>query len=177
MKAENGGKPPFYVADNYFQELESRMLDRISDEEGEGQLPTAAEGRIPTFKVPAGYFETLEKTISLKVQPARNIFALRWRHAAAAAVTGLLLFSGIYYWRSFYRQPLPGQDTYSAGSAVIRNISVNELADFVEEGPTANSITGDTQNPVDINQLFQQVSSQDLENFLSEKPAPGNEVF
>lgn len=88
----------------------------------------------------------------------------------------MLIGGGIYYREASNSQQIAIQN--GAGStAVIHNISSNELTDFVEDGAAVNGNSSDKKKPVDINQLFQQVSSQDLESFLNETAVNNTELF
>ncbi len=175
------GKPkghPFQAPEDYFPELGNKILSKVLDEEDSSIILTN-EGKEPTFKVPDGYFEGLEKEILKKTAssaPVRKLFSNQWRSIAAAAITGVIISGGIYYREVSNSQPIAIQNR-SGGTPVIHNISINELADFVEEGAAGNGNGSDKKKPVDINQLFQQVSSQDLESFLNETAANNTELF
>lgn len=175
------GKPeghPFQAPEHYFSGLGNNILSKVLDEE-DASATLPFNGKKPTFKVPDGYFEELEQKILQKTAspaPVRKLFYYRWRSIAAAAIIFGIIGGGIYYREAFNSQPVAVQNG-SGGTPVIHNISVNELKDFAEEGAASNGNGSDKKKPVDINQLFQQVSSQDLESFLNETAVNNTELF
>lgn len=178
MKENNNSEGhPLRTPQDYFPGLENSILSKVLEEDTSLTLPD--DGKEPTFTVPTGYFEGLEKEILKKTAspaPVRKLFSHRWRSIAAAAVIGVLIGGGIYYREASNSQQIAIQN--GAGStAVIHNISSNELTDFVEDGAAVNGNSSDKKKPVDINQLFQQVSSQDLESFLNETAVNNTELF
>ncbi|HTG55701.1 MAG TPA: hypothetical protein VL943_05515 [Niabella sp.] len=178
MKEDNRSEGyPLHTPQDYFPGLENRILSKVLEENTFLTLPD--DGKEPTFTVPVGYFEGLEKEILKKTAspaPVRKLFSYRWRAIAAAAVIGVLIGGGIYYREVSNSQQITIQNG-AGGSGVIHNISSNELTDFVEDGAAGNGNSSDKKKPVDINQLFQQVSSQDLESFLNETAVNNTELF
>lgn len=169
---------PFSIPDKYFSELEPKLLTRALAEDSADEIFITTEGKKPTFQVPGGYFESLDKNILKKAKPVsvKAIFSKKWQQIAAGLITGLFVVSGIYYRKDTSPQQSVVQHT-PASRPLIQNISANELRDFAEEGFTGNMSGSGKKNTVDINQLFQQVSSQDLESFLNETAANNSELF
>lgn len=169
---------PLHVPTDYFPGLENRILSKISDEEA-CPISLPDDGKKPTFEVPKGYFEGLEQAILQKTAspaPVRKLISYKWGAIAAAAIIGVIIWLGLYYTDASRSGQITVQNR--PGSApVINNISINELQDFVEEGPAGNGTGNGKKKTVDINQLFQQVSSQDLESFLNETAANNTELF
>lgn len=170
---------PLQVPDGYFPGLNNKILSKVLDEESADLIPFADAGKKQTFTVPDGYFDDLEKDILRKTTapaPVRRLFSSKWRPIAAASIIGLIILGGTYYRENSNSERITVQNK-SVGSSVIQNVSVNELSDFVGEGTTSNISGNDKKNSVDINQLFQQVSNQDLESFLNETAVNSTELF
>lgn len=181
MEGENNPAGyPFRVPPGYFSGIDSQVLTKVlADDRFLAEAPLAEEGKKQTFTVPDGYFDNLETQLLKKTATTpvvRMLFPKRWRQIAAAAITALLILSGIYYWEGSNRQQITVQNKTNS-HPVIRSVSVTELADFVEEGTPATIGVAEQKNSVDINQLFQKISSQDLENFLNESAASNTELF
>jgi hypothetical protein len=179
MKKENHlTGQPFSVPENYFSELEHTLLKQVLTEDGLDEISLAGEGKKPTFQVPGGYFDDLSKNILRQIAPApvKTRFLYKWQQIAAGLITGLAIAGGIHYWKGASPKQTAVQNT-SAGRPLIQNISANELRDFAEEGFMNNMSGPGKKNAVDINQLFQQVTSQDLENFLNETAVNNSELF
>lgn len=178
MKENNQSEGyPLHAPQDYFHDLENRILSKVLEEDSSINLPD--DGKEPTFSVPTGYFEGLGKEILKKTDspvPIRKLFFYKWRSIAAAAIIGVVILGGIYYRETSSSQQITIQSR-SGSTPVIHNISSNELTDFVEEGAAGNGNGSDKKKPVDINQLFQQVSSQDLESFLNETAVNNSELF
>ncbi len=181
QQINEGDQPdgPFHVPAGYFTELETKILAKVSDEAAADFTLFTEEAKKQPFTVPDGYFDTLKQNILQKTAspaPVKRLFFYKWQQIAAAAIAGLIILSGIYFWDTPGYHPIAVQNQ-SNSTPVIRNISVNELTDFVGDASTGNSNGNDKKNSVDINQLFQQVSSQDLESFLNETAANNTELF
>lgn len=180
MKEQNESQGhPLQVPEGYFPGLTNKILSKIADEKGADLASFAADGKKQTFTVPNGYFDDLEKNILEKTiapAPVRKLFPSRWRSVAAASIIGFIILGGIYYRETSNSEPISVQNA-SVGTSVIHNVSINELADFVEEGAAGNSNGNDKKKSVDINQLFQKVSSRDLESFLNETAVNNTELF
>lgn len=170
---------PLQVPENYFPGLEDSILSKVLDEEGADLISFDDKGKKQTFTVPDGYFHNLEKDILKKTiapAPAGRFFSFKWRPVAAASVIGLIILGSIYY-RETSDSEQTNVQSNSFSTSVIQNVSLSELADFVEEGSAGNSTGNDKKKSVDINQLFQQVSNQDLESFLNETAVNNTELF
>lgn len=170
---------PLQVPEDYFPGLENSILSKVLDEEDGGLISFDDKGKKQTFTVPNGYFHNLEKDILKKTiapAPAGRLFSFKWRPVAAASVIGFIILGSIYYREATHSETTNVQNN-SLGASVIQNVSLSELADFVEEGSAGTSNGNDKKKSVDINQLFQQVSNQDLESFLNETAVNNTELF
>lgn len=180
MKAQEASESGvFHVPENYFPELNNNILAKIQGDEAATPLILGSKGKTQTFTVPEGYFDLLEQKLLRKTalhSPARRLLPFSWRQIAAALVAGLVISGSVYYLAGSDSRQMAVQNS-SNGASVIHNISINELADFVGEGAAGNTNGSDKKNAVDINQLFQQVSSQDLEGFLNETAVTSTELF
>lgn len=172
---------PYAVPTAYFQE----NLDIPQSAETETPSPVlGAIGKQMPYGVPAGYFDAFPaqvlKSINRPTARVVPLFARRVvRIAAAAAVAGALLWSGL---RLFSDKPLT--DTASAPAAqptapaVAQNVpalkkeisraSTKELEAFVKDVPVATTASA---KPIGVkaeaDDLLKDVSVNEMESFLS----------
>ncbi|MCH5715115.1 hypothetical protein [Niabella hibiscisoli] len=156
MKEHDQHDGPFHVPEDYFPELENKILATVSDEAAADPMIFTNEGKRQTFTVPDGYFDDLGQNILKKTtSPAsvRRLFTSKWQQIAAATITGLIVLSGIYYRESSDSRPIAIQNQPNSTPA-IRNISVNELTDFVEDAATGNIKGNDKKIPLTLINFF-----------------------
>lgn len=155
----------FKVPHGYFEALPEKLLrlakkNKVDnglspDEEIQALSPLIASLKNkPAFNIPAGYFDTLPQSITEKLAETEKeapVFQINtrfknrkpgwWKYAAAAAITGVIAVSTLFFWNNT-------QDNYSS--------------------PTLSSTGNDKQQPV-LTQL-PEVSDIDLAGYLSAVP-------
>lgn len=85
MKKRTEQKKGFQTPKGYFEEFDSRLDDRMSNESNRG------------FKVPKGYFEDLEDQVMSEVLSGGGSRRVRTRILWMAAAASILLFFGVKY--------------------------------------------------------------------------------
>ncbi len=114
-------KPGFRIPDNYFGELEDRLLKRIA-EENSAELTSVNSG----FKAPDGYFENLEDRILAKQKsPGKviSIFRSEYLYYAAAVAAIFILIWVAPFNKMNTADPLGWDD-----------VEVSAMEDYLVEG-------------------------------------------
>lgn len=118
------------------------------------------------FIAPPSYFENLPKQILSKIekQPPKIFYLNTWyKIAVVAALVGIITFWGIGYFKSH-----TGNMQYASPAVAIQKISSKELSHFIEDENSNASLSPEDKNDDDTNQLFKNISSNELKNFLNE---------
>ena len=138
-------------------------------------LPPAS----PTpYQVPGTYFDTLTGNLLEQIQhPSLKkvpLFTLRTRNwkvlAAAASITGLLIFS-VYSYTN--RNQLEGfSDTTKWVKKELPNLSEESLSDFIHthESIQSSTPTVASTDKKELAQLVKDISTEELSSFLNEIP-------
>lgn len=164
---------PFYIPDNYFQNS-IEELPFLINEDADSAILSLID-RVTPYQVPAGYFYNLPDQILKKVsQPKAKIIPIvrrRWmRMAVAAMVIGILGLSGIFYFSHNNKD----FDATKPIAQQLKNVSTKELTDFIKtaDATTASTETaqGKPANKVEVKQLLNDVSDNDLNSFLNQVP-------
>lgn len=175
---------PYSIPQNYFQ-ASMEDLSLISSEEKESLVLSFIEKEMP-YQVPAGYFEALPQEILSRVsqKQAKLVSFGRTRFVqmmAAAVIVGVLVISGIFYFRN--------NGTQTTGSSTpdvaveLKKASTEELNTFIKN--TDLSITQDkaqvtarnTASQTKNKKLFAGVSDEELKAFLDQIPAYDEELM
>ena len=123
-------KSGFQVPENYFAELEDRLLDAISAEKA-ASLPKMSSG----FEVPEGYFERLEVRILNKLDTTSKVIPFysnpKWYYAAAVAAVFIAVAS------SLLLQPTAQQSIDSVEVAAIEQYLEGENTDVNSDDITS----------------------------------------
>lgn len=169
---------PYKVPENYFATFHNRLLKvtgKEMEKAGEGFLLSEISKK-PVFQLPEHYFRDFEQNIIHKMNaaPAARVFSLKkWYKIASAAVFAVLVTLGtLKYAATGVSSPDP-----AILPVAVESLSNLELIDFAEEGAKAPFYHDDKKNIVDKDQLFTDVSSQELYNFLNENMASGGDFF
>ncbi|AVR46685.1 hypothetical protein C7S20_16205 [Christiangramia fulva] len=120
-KSKYPQKSGFKVPDNYFEELEDKLMLRIT-EENSAELPSVNSG----FKAPDGYFENLEDRILARQNSKGRLISLFKKEnlyyaAAVAAIFVLMWFS------PFDRNSATNQITWD-------DLEIATIEDYIVEG-------------------------------------------
>jgi hypothetical protein len=173
-------REPFEAPEGYFLELESRIFDRIHDEEALAEAPLLASApRLAAPEPPKGYFEALPERILLRIRRESRsegvvlpLFARpAARQWAAAAAVILLILSGV---RSFHTAaPLPGADIEDMVSFAVEEVDESTLIEMLDEGAfsTLDRQIGPEIGPGSLDQLLEEVELDLLEQEVLESGA------
>ena len=170
-----GKKMPLSIPDNYFEELALPVFANHISADDDVQISPLLQAvrTTATYQMPPGYFIDLPGTILKKVKTTGTARVIPMsftrklaRYAIAASVAGIIAVSG---W--FYFQKQPGLNT---GLADIKNISSQELQDFVDKNtvilPEGNTVTADDMNPDDIKVMLAGVTTEELQQYVDQQP-------
>lgn len=116
-------KSGFKVPDNYFGNLESKIMASINEDKGILHDLKEDNG----FKVPANYFETLESRIFEKIEkpaPKVKVISIFGRKELYAVAAVAAIFIGII--STVLYQPVPQQ--------TLNNVEVSALEDYLDSG-------------------------------------------
>lgn len=159
-------KMPYAVPENYFQST-IEGLKAFTSEDEESLVLSFIEKEMP-YQVPAGYFANISEQVLEKVSNGGakvvRIGNRRWmRFAIAAAITGIMAISAVFYFGK--------SGTTNDPVTAVKKASTQELNDFIK----AASITDD-KSQVTVNnnpkekKLFADVSDEELNDFLDQMP-------
>lgn len=130
------------------------------------------------YQVPGNYFDTLPTTLlntiqqqSVKKPPLFTLPTRNWKVlAAAASITGLLIFSMYFYTNT--NQLEGSTDTTKWVKKEMPNLSEESLTDFITTHesiqPTTPSIASNDKK--EFAQLVKDISNEELSSFLNEIP-------
>ena len=91
--------------------------------------------------------------------------------AAAAVVSGIILLSGLAYFKS-------GTTSADPVAVEIKKASTEELNAFIKTADVSSTDDNSTaQNTKDVRQLLKDVSDGELETFLNQVPTEDEEEF
>jgi hypothetical protein len=175
-----------------YSEAESPILNEI--------------GKSLPYEVPVNYFESVSDRLS-SVLPKKEakvvpLFSRTWmKMAAAAVISGLLVFAGISYFNNTNKENgsvIVQRDTIQAenrnlvakNNAAINNativkelssLSTEELGSFIKnvELNPAKSVTASVPNNTSkkVKDILKDVPVEDLESFLDQVPTGDDELF
>jgi hypothetical protein len=196
LLSQSEKKMPYSAPSGYFGELSENIVAGVRaidfvNEELENLPRLMSDLKIlNTYRVPAGYFENLPDTILNNVRQKQGAKVVSigfggrlFRYAAAAAVIGFIAL-GTY----FYLKPVekPGAQTAVLEKG-IGKVSDQELENFVnnsvsDPGVLSGVNTTATTNitaeisEADAKDLFADVSSEELQQYLEEHGKPVNAI-
>jgi hypothetical protein len=172
-------KLPFSVPDDFFQS-NIENLAALTSENGESLVLSFISKEMP-YQVPAGYFANLSEQVLEKVtdQGAKVVPLMRrkWmRLAVAAAITGIMAISGIFYFNS--RGNHAG--TINDPAVAVKKASTEELNDFLKSTIVVDvnnmAKTTATAPKTERKKLFDDVSDKELQSFLNQVPTDDNDL-
>ncbi len=164
LNLENEGENSFKVPENYFDDLEKDLFQKINKAY---VLPNGIES---PFRAPAGYFDTLETTVlenSITIDKKLNPFVKIWknnqtlfRYAAALIMTGIISYSA---YRFSYVE--------STQEALVK-VETDEILAYLENEEIDNSTLRATLDETDLNAvseveiLPENLNTEDLINSI-----------
>jgi hypothetical protein len=187
-------KMPFSVPEGYFGENLETLPSIIREEESP---VLAAIGKAVPYELPQGYFEEFSETLNKRIsKPQAKVIPLqarKWaRMAVAAAITGIIAFSGYNYLNDdsetaatvAYKADSVNKQTAALQKeatvvADLKKVSEKELDAFIQnvEIPRKTTINNaDAESKSDLEETLKHVSDVELESFLEEMPTADEEL-
>ena len=171
-------KMPFTVPENYFQSL-GADLPRIPETEELPDVLRQASRQLP-YSVPEGYFNSLAGTLLQKVKkPAGRVVSFGSRivrYAAAAAIIGLVVLGGIFYFNGSSGLD-PARSSGEWVAEKLEKVSNQELDQFIKTAdvdPNGGELAGKSAR--EVRNLLSDVTTSELEAFLNEHPTDNEEL-
>ncbi|WP_346237958.1 hypothetical protein ABDK00_002655 [Niabella insulamsoli] len=169
---------PYGLPEYYFLNFEQALLERVEISDLEDTIYLMEKHHpIMAFHAPSGYFDTLENRIQQKINSEKpgKLKKLTWyKFAAAAAFAGIIAFGTARY---FHQQHNNQPAAVTVTPVDIQKVNSRELAEFAEESAEGINNVATAKKTLDVNQLLDEVSNQDLQNFLNESSAGDNDMF
>jgi hypothetical protein len=168
---------PLTVPDDYFQSTIDTVPALLAEEEASPVL-FLADKKMPN-EIPEGYFEHLPGKILSKLAPGpkARIVPMRrlTRWAVAAMVAGIMVVSGIFYFKGNPNIPV---DNPNWVATKLKNVSDRDIDEFVKT-TDANAVTvhKSTSKTADVTGLLKDVSDKELDAFLNQVPADEEELL
>jgi hypothetical protein len=163
-------KMPYTIPEDYFQS-NIEGLKAFTSESEESLVLSFIEKEMP-YEVPTGYFSNVPEQVLEKVSnQGTKVVPLgrrKWmRLAVAAAVTGIMVVSGIFYFNNRGNNGATNDPV-----TAVEKATTEELNDFIK----TTAVTDD-QSQVTVNnnpkteKIFADVSDKELNDFLDQMPA------
>lgn len=173
-------KMPYSLPENYFEQAATELPGLIKDDSLPEILSSA--GKSMPYRVPTGYFEHLPEQVAARVAaPKARVVQMhprrRWTQFAVAAImAGVIVLSGVYFFKTKPIDPNSQPEAWVAKK--LKNVSFQELEEFIETTPAGINGTETANNSVsgDVKELLQDVSVNELDNFLSQVPGDNEEL-
>lgn len=158
---------PYRVPDNYFDNLPHSVLKRVKSKthynsEVEEEIDQVAPllnlvSKEPVYKVPAGYFESVQIRAKESKKTERKLVSFRttkkiFKFLAAAIITGILAVGAF----RLTEKDSTGQKTVNTNTEV-KNLTEDEIIEYLK----TNSID-------DISPTLQKIKENDVKSSLSE---------
>jgi len=159
---------PYAVPEDYFQS-NIEGLKAFTSESEESLVLSFVNKEMP-YGVPAGYFANVPEQVLEKIATQRvkvvPVMRRKWLQlAVAAAITGIMAISGIFYFSD------RGSNGTSDPVTAVKKASTEELNDFIN----TTAITDD-KSQITVNnspkekKLFADISDKELNEFLDQMP-------
>jgi hypothetical protein len=175
MLAAISRKTPFSVPENYFTDLATGLPALVNDEALPDILSTHT--KLMPYLLPDGYFDGLAAQVVAKVKrPKAKVvsFSSRFmRIAAAAAIAGIIVVAGFFYVAG-NRNPIdPAKQPAAWVAQKLKNVPKSDLEAFLQTVDTGfgSQELAQKGGKSEVRQLLQDVSTTELDAFLSELPS------
>jgi hypothetical protein len=174
-------KMPFSVPENYFLSLANEVPVLIGNE----KLPSILMdfGKKLPYQVPPGYFDGLPAQILAKATHKQakviSINRSRWmKIAAAAMVIGVIALSSILYFNNS-KAIDPAQQPEAWMAKKLKGFSDQALEEFVNKTDvnTNYQLAQTPAQTAEIRTMLKDISTSDLDDFLSAVPTDDEELF
>ena len=175
----NANGTPYSVSDDFFQSNIDN-LGAFTSENGESLILSFIEKEMP-YQVPTGYFANLPEQILEKVSDRGGkvipMVRRKWmRLAVAAAVTGIVAISGIFYFNNRRSNSVASNDP----SVIVKKATTQELNNFLKTTTIVDvndiSRTTATAPKTERKKLFNDVSDKELKAFLNQVPTDDDDL-
>lgn len=158
-KLHNINSTGFKTADNYFESIEDKLFERLSEKESILNIETSG------YTVPEDYFDVIENNILSKINPEEKpVIALRSRtkfyYIAGIAASFVLLFSIFFNNKNLTLEAI---DMVSLESYVYQeDYTSDELAALFKTNEISETDFIDVQIPEEtLNQYIENIESED----------------
>lgn len=171
---------PYKTPIGYFEQLSERINNKIEEDSDNFFENTLfnLDLKQPTYRVEDNYFEQFEGSLSGNIHKAtvsNKFYINKWYKIAVAATIAIALTLGVIRLLDTPRNLQIVKEEHLTVPA-MEEVSNTELSDFVDDAGETN-VTISSSKMVEANQLFENVSSRDLQNFLTETAINESEVF
>ena len=186
-------KTPYSVPEGYFSNLAENILEKIKADTGKGVQEELEEiapilSKMPktnVYAVPAGYFTGLDPVKITTPKTSARIISIgnrgrKWANYAVAACVAAILFGGAYLYFSGSGPGNPPVVSTTAAVNVQKELSEltdTEIANYLtDDNNTAIYFQGsDDQRDLNINTLLENMSDEEIEQYLINNADPGEE--
>jgi len=144
LLANREKKNPFSVPDNYFSDLDNKIISTLNNESIESELEEAEQLRLfhsreNTFNVPKGYFEQLPGKISARIAVEKKTAVVRNLLAVVSVAAALVIVFLLFKPQDI--TTIPVNNPIALSSEEIQNYLSANIASLDEQ-----SITGQITN-------------------------------
>lgn len=144
LLANREKKNPFSVPDNYFSDLDNKIISTLNNETIESELEEAEQLRLfhsreNTFNVPKGYFEQLPGKISARIAVEKKTAVVRNLLAVVSVAAALVIVFLLFKPQDI--TTIPVNNPIALSSEEIQNYLSANIASLDEQ-----SITGQITN-------------------------------
>ncbi|MBC7904690.1 MAG: hypothetical protein H7Y27_14795 [Gemmatimonadaceae bacterium] len=183
-------KLPYSAPDGYFQDLSENIVTGVKaidfvNEELENMIPAMSglQNR-KTYTVPKGYFEAFpQKMVQLaKAQQPGKVISMNFakrvvRYAAAAALMGVMAIGAWFYTSDKTPKGIANASAIEAETAgKVKALPDAEIAAYADVNswgiPSASSIVADDITENNMNDLFADVSDEELQRYIEQHGGP-----
>ncbi len=185
-KVLSASYPNYQVPDGYFEQFSASVLSKIKEREGENEVSAELSevapyllklSKEPVYYVPDGYFQQVNFTAFAKTTTA-PVFAIhklrKWtQYAAAAVVTGILVFSAFMFTDN--DNPYQSFEQYNQLDipAALQTVSDESLETYLSNPEHISLSLTETsaemeELALDVNTPIQNLSDDELTQYLNE---------
>jgi hypothetical protein len=175
---------PFGIPENYFSELPTQILAAIHKDTQMSEVEIELQEIAPllntinkemVYTVPDQYFSLLIVTVSTieKITKLRVVKSTKhaFKYAMAAAVTGIIAVSTYLIAPQISKVLNPSENTSSINiAAKIKTVPDTDIIDYLDKntfGPEVLSLQSLTDEDMDVKNIIQNVSDQDIREYLN----------
>lgn len=162
---------PYTVPEHYFADLAANVLVLI----GPDPLPAVLETlRQTPYTVPPGYFDGLAAQVAAKLpQPKAKVVSFSGRFMRIAAAAVVVVAAGIFFVVGNRKTIDPARQPQAWVAQKLKNVPKSDMEAFLKTVAAGadNKELARQGGKADVKQLLRDVSTTDLDAFLSELPS------